>query len=227
MNETRSFAGSRVLVVGAAGEAASAVALALAEGGADVALTSLTPDAEEALALRRLARRIEALGRRAVVESLDAGLATGVQVAVRQVAKALGGIDIAIVATDWQLARPAQRTSDAEWARLLSLNLSAAFYACRSVVRELARNQGEVKGRILVLLPLVAPSAAEPAAGYEAARAGTEALVIALAREWAPEVKVNGLRFDVVSSAQAVASLALRAASGDLDGSPDAIAEAP
>ena len=173
--------------MGAAGSLARAIALAFAKAGADVALTTATSDGDEAFALRSVARAISDLGRRGLVEGVDMSLATSVQITVRQVAKALGGIDVLVAAPDFRLSRPAERLSDADWSKLINLNLSGVFFACRSVAREmLNRNQTPEReresGRIIVVTPAL-PS--EASAAYRAAKAGLEGLVAALNDEWA------------------------------------------
>lgn len=210
--------GRKALIMAAAGDAARAIALAFAEAGADVALTTATPDAEEAFELRRLAKRIGGTGRRTMVESVDMSLGTSVQVAVRQVAKELGGIDLLVAAPDLRLQRPAERMSDVEWSRVVNLNLSGVFYACRSVGREMLGRDGD-GGRIIVLLPALdeLETGTEQSAAYVAAKAGAEALVQALAREWAPRINVNAIALpqdaDEASIATAAASTALWLAS--------------
>jgi NAD(P)-dependent dehydrogenase (short-subunit alcohol dehydrogenase family) len=120
MTESTFLSGRNALVMGAGNEAAEAVALALAEAGADVALTTATPDAEEAFGLRRLSRQIDALGRRSVIEVVDMNIGTNVQVAVRQVAKQLGSIDILVTAPGLKPERGSDRlgapTGRACWA---------------------------------------------------------------------------------------------------------------
>jgi NAD(P)-dependent dehydrogenase (short-subunit alcohol dehydrogenase family) len=168
--------------MGAASAIAETVAVALAEAGADVGLTTAAPDAEAAFALRRITRQVEALGRTAIAESADMTIGTGVQVAVRHASKQLGGLDLLVVAPDLRLVKPAERLTDADWSRVLNTNLSAVFYACRSAAREL-QNNDPPGGRIVVLTTALDDPAPGEAA-YFAAKAGVEALVRALAAEW-------------------------------------------
>src|SRR3990170_1741095 len=108
------LSGKRALVVGAAGGVGRAIALALAEAGADLALATVTTAGDEALALRKTARQVRELGRTAIEQSVDASSGQGAQVMVRQVAKELGGIDVLVNAPDLFVGKPATRTSDAE-----------------------------------------------------------------------------------------------------------------
>ena len=186
--------GKHALIMGVAADIAERIALALAEAGADVALTTATNDADEAFSLRRISRGVRALGRQSMNESVDMSIGTGVQIAMRQVAKELGGIDILVVGPDLRVDKPTERLTDGDWARLINGNLSAVFYACRSAYREMQAGGG----RIVVL---TSPDSGGDA-GYLAARAGIEALVDGLASEWTDNgVAVRLLKADAPASA--------------------------
>jgi NAD(P)-dependent dehydrogenase (short-subunit alcohol dehydrogenase family) len=195
------------------------VALALADAGAAVALTTATADAEEAFAARRLAQAVVSQDRRSLAESVDMSLGTNVQVAVRQVAKAMGGIDLLVLAPALLLSRPAERLSDSEWARIVGLNLNAVFYACRAVGREMLSKEprgGGQRGRIIVAVRR--DDAPGPGlAALRAARAGARELVRALDEEWSPRgVRVAGI--DLASGQEdTLAAMVLTLAMGDFD----------
>ena len=183
-HQTPDLTGRKALVLGANHPTAAAIALAFAKAGADVAVTSTTGDPEEAFALRPLRRAIEAEGRRAIADIADLGNGSSVQIAVRQIAKQLGRIDLLVIASSEAIDKPSERITDAEWSRALGLNLGAYFYACRTIAREFAANEPVegVKGRIIALLPPVDP--APGTAIRLAARAAAETLIDALADEW-------------------------------------------
>ena len=125
---------------------------------------------------------IEAEGRQAIADIADLGNGSSVQIAVRQIAKQFGRLDIAVITSSEPIAKASERLTDAEWSRAIGFNLGAYFYAARAVAREFARNDGieGVKGRIIALLPAVEPANAV----RSAARAGAEALMQGLAEEW-------------------------------------------
>jgi NAD(P)-dependent dehydrogenase (short-subunit alcohol dehydrogenase family) len=81
--------GRRVLLLGAETDLGRAIAAALAEAGARVALIGATNDAETAFEVKRLARKVGA----EVSQAIDATNEMAVRVMVRQVSKALGGLD--------------------------------------------------------------------------------------------------------------------------------------
>jgi NAD(P)-dependent dehydrogenase (short-subunit alcohol dehydrogenase family) len=176
--------------MGAASLVGSAIALAFAEAGADVAVTTATPEAEEAYEVRRLAKRIGEMRRRSMAEAVDLSSGTGVQITVRQVAKELGGIDVLVVATGARAGQAVERLSDADWAKVLGQNLSAVFYACRSVAREMLRQEPSPdgsRGIIMILTPPGEALADEQDVAYGAAQSGVVALARGLVREWAPQ----------------------------------------
>lgn len=82
----------RVLLLGAETARGVETARALAAAGHTLALISATADAEAAFAVQRLARKLGA----AASQAIDATNEAAVRVMVRQVSKALGGIDQAV-----------------------------------------------------------------------------------------------------------------------------------
>ena len=92
----------RALVLGAETPAGRAVASALAETGAQLALVASTGDAETAFAVQRLASRLHALS-----QAIDATNEMAVRVMVRQVSKALGGLDAVVFCADLGERTPA------------------------------------------------------------------------------------------------------------------------
>jgi NAD(P)-dependent dehydrogenase (short-subunit alcohol dehydrogenase family) len=140
--------GRKALVLGAGTPAGRAVAIALAEAGANVAVASSSLDGEEVMACRRTRRAIEKLGRRSVEYAFDVTLGQNVQVSTRQVAKEMGGLDILVWAVHAPFSGPSDKVSDSEWTRCLAVNLNGAFFACRAALREMAPHGW---GRILLM----------------------------------------------------------------------------
>jgi 3-oxoacyl-[acyl-carrier protein] reductase len=172
--------GKHALIMGVAASLAEPIALELARLGADVALTTATNDADEAFALRRISRGVVALGRRSMNESVDMSIGTAVQIAMRQVSKEMGGLDIVVVGPDLRIDKPAERFTDADWSRVLNTNLSAVFYACRSAYRELQANGGS----IVILRPIFNENREGFGAAYMAVREGVRGLFLGLRAEW-------------------------------------------
>ena len=191
------LSGKRALVLGAGSGAGRAIALALAEAGADLALSTVTTDGEEVMALRKTARGVRELGRTAVEQAIDASLGTGAQVMVRQVTKELGRIDVLVNAPPGGfLGKPATKVSDAEWAKVIGRTLSATFVACRAVGREMLKGGAENRpgGRIINVASVLGERGLANAAAYCAAQGGILNLTRALAQEWAAQgITVNAI----------------------------------
>lgn len=182
--------GRRALVLGAGSAAGAAVAVALAEAGADIAVAAASIEGTEVMAVRRSRRQIAALGRRTAEYAFDVTLGANVHVSTRQVVKELGGLDILVYAVDHVATTSIEKTTDAEWARVLSLNLSGAFYACRSAVREM----GAGPGRIILIGSSPGDNAGAGSVAYAAARHGLAGIVATLAHEvFARGIRVNGI----------------------------------
>jgi len=93
----------RALVLGAETPVGRAIAAALTGAGAQLALVASTGDAETAFAVQRLARRTGAV----LSQAIDATNEMAVRVMVRQVSKALGGLDAVVFCADLGERTPA------------------------------------------------------------------------------------------------------------------------
>ena len=181
--------GKKALVIGAGAPAGRAIALALGEAGADVTVSSISNDGDEIMSTKRVQQALTKMGRTSATVATDVTLGTGVQVMVRQVAKDMGAIDILVNAPDAFLGKPAEATTDMEWNRIMQVNLSGTFHACRAVGKEMLK-QGH--GRIINIASVLGERGMANAAAYCAAQAGIFNLTRALAQEWGPkQITVN------------------------------------
>lgn len=96
--------------------------------------------------------------------------------------------------------------SDKDWNRILSVNLSSAFYCCRSAIPLFLKNRDRtpsdgVCGRILNVSSVWGCSGASCEAAYSATKGGLNALTEALAKELAPSnIPVNALACGVIDT---------------------------
>jgi NAD(P)-dependent dehydrogenase (short-subunit alcohol dehydrogenase family) len=176
------LSGKNALVIGAGSSAGRAVALALAEAGANVAITSASRDKDDLAAVEETVRQLGAQGRKVEARPLDATAADQVQGVVGEVAAGLGGIDILVNCPDLFLAKPIERISDSEWSRLISVNLGSVFYACRAVGPQMLERG---MGRIINLASGLGERGLPNSSAYCAAKGGAVNLTRALAQEWA------------------------------------------
>ena len=142
-----SLEGKSALITGGGRGIGKAIALVLAEAGADVAVASRTLDQVE-----QVADEIRSLGRSSVAVQLDVSDSAEVERAVSEATAALGKIDILVNNAGISYGAvpvipieklPEEKISgdlkagltDEQWSQLLNINLSGAFYCCRAVAK--------------------------------------------------------------------------------------------
>jgi NAD(P)-dependent dehydrogenase (short-subunit alcohol dehydrogenase family) len=180
----------RVAMITGGKRIGAAVARALAEGGADVALVynRSRAEADEAAAA------IHSFGRRAAV--LHADLSNPVDCArvVDDAARALGRLDVLINMASLYAAKPLAELDVEDWDRQLAVDLRAGFLCSQAAVPHMRRAGG---GRIVNFADWVAASGRPRYLGYVpyyVAKRGVMALTEALALELAPHrILVNAI----------------------------------
>lgn len=179
------LSGKAALVFGASRGLGREAALALATAGADVACAARTADA-----LERAAADINARGRRASTHVVDVADETAVARAVDAAAGALGRLDLLVYAAGAMHAAPALQTSLEDWDRVLRVNLTGAFVACR----ETARHMRDTGGRMVLFGTTFTGRVLPLTIAYSVAKAGLHQLVQGLAVEWARHgIAVNAI----------------------------------
>lgn len=179
--------GKTAFVTGASRGIGRAIAVALAQAGADVALVARTAEG-----LADTADDVTAAGRKAVVIPADVTDQVGVSAAVATAIDQLGHVDIVVNnagGSNFMVSFRNLRLSG--WDKLIKLNLSSAVYVCHAFAGHLLdRKSGSV-----INVASVAGVAASPLISpYGAAKAGLVSLTKTLAVEWAGEgVRVNAL----------------------------------
>jgi len=177
-----SLRGKTALVIGAAGAVGRAAAVALAEAGADVAVATTTRAAKEEVAANSCANEVWALDRKGFAASIDAASEADVQSLVERAAAELGRLDVLVNAHDLPFAKPIQEVSPDEWRRVMDVNLTGVFLACRAAAAPML-SQGS--GRIINIVSLLAERGLANGSALCAAQAGVMNLTRALALEWA------------------------------------------
>jgi len=182
------LSGKKALVIGAGSSAGRAIALALTEAGADVAIASAGRDSSDVAATGETARLLG----KAEARQIDATSSAEVNEAVVGATREHGRLDILVTCVDLFLAKPIEDITDAELQRVLTANLSTAFFACRAAGPQMAK-QGY--GRIINVASGLGERGLPNCSAYCAAQGGVLNMTRALAQEWA----ANGVTVNVIA----------------------------
>jgi 3-oxoacyl-[acyl-carrier protein] reductase len=182
---TTSLLGKVALVTGGGVGIGRAVAVGLAEAGADVAITYYTHSCDE------VAKEIEQAGRRGAAYRADMRAPTDADAVVEAVRRELGAIDVLVANAGGLIARvPLASMSPEHWHDVLETNLSSAFFIIRAALAHMNDD-----ARIVLISSMAAHTGGSAGAGaYAAAKAGMIGLTRALAKELAPRrIAVNAI----------------------------------
>lgn len=178
--------GKVALVTGAGRGIGRAVAVGLAEAGADLALVART-EAD----LAATAELVRVTGRRAAVFAADVTSVSAIQAMVQAVVGVYRRIDVLVNNAGTNIPKPALEVTEADWDRQLDLNLKAAFF-CAQAVGRIMIEQGQ--GRVINMSSQMEKVGYFKRAAYCAGKAGVGGLTRALAIEWAAHgVTVNSV----------------------------------
>ena len=179
--------GSAALVTGGSGDLGRAIAVALADAGADVAITWIDYKQGALETSRLVAER----GRHTTMIQLDQSDTAAIEPAVEAAVAELGRLDILVNNAGWNAGVPF-RDLDALtvdiWDHIQEVNLRGPFYLARAAARHL-RARGA--GRIVNVASVAGLRPAGSSIAYAVAKAGLIHLTRCLAVAMAPEVTVN------------------------------------
>ena len=179
--------GRVALVTGGSGDIGRAIAVALAEAGADVAVTWV---GHEAGAIETI-RQVTARGSRSAMVQLDQGDPAAIGPAVQAVVSALGQLDILVNNAGWNIGIPF-RDLDAltveTWDRNQDVNTRGPFLLAQAAARHL-RARGDV--RIVNIASVAGLRPAGSSIAYAVSKAGLVHLTRCLAVALGPEITVN------------------------------------
>ncbi len=178
--------GRVAVVTGASRGLGRAMALALAEAGADLALAGRSkPD------LEATARQVERLGRRALVVPTDVRILPEVEALMGGAVTGLGRLDILVNNSGVAHVGPFAERPPEEWTRMLETNLTGAFNGCRAVAPHFLAAK---RGKVINIASMLAAVGLPHYAAYSATKGGIVAFTRALAVEWARHnIQVNAI----------------------------------
>ena len=173
------------LVTGSSKRLGREVALGLAERGADVVI-HYRSSADEAV---KVVAEVEKLGRRAIALQADLENVSQIRTLFEKVAGQLARLDILVNSAASFVQTEFAKTSEKEWGESLDTNLKAPFFCSQAAAPLLKKSQGCIVnfadvGGILGWTGYIP---------HSISKAGVIMLTRCLAKELAPEVRVNAL----------------------------------
>ena len=186
--------GRVAMVTGAAQGIGRAIALALAEVGADIAGGDVALEK-----LQGVAKEIEALGRKALALHLDVSSPDSVKAAVDKILEVFGKIDILVNNAGITKDNLLMRMKPEDWDLVLRVNLNGAFLCARAVLPGMVKQR---YGRIINIASVVAQAGNPGQANYVASKAGIIGLTKAVAAEVASRnITVNAIAPGFIATA--------------------------
>ncbi|MEE9467583.1 MAG: 2-dehydro-3-deoxy-D-gluconate 5-dehydrogenase KduD [Sphingomonas aquatilis] len=178
------LSGRVAVVTGANTGIGQAIAIALAQAGADLALVGRTPAEDTATAIRDL-------GRRALIVSADLSSIEPVQRIVDETVAGLGGLDILVNNAGIIRRADAVDFTEADWDAVVDTNLKSVFFLCQAAGRHMIA-QG--KGRIINIASMLTFQGGIRVPSYTASKSGIGGLTKLLANDWAKHgLSVNAI----------------------------------
>jgi len=177
------------IVTGSARGIGRAIALKLAEVGADIVVNDIAAAADS---LESVAEEIRSLGRQALAVIADVSSPEDVARLVETAASNFGRIDILVNNAGVTRDQIILRMSDEDWDTVLNIDLKSAFLCTRAVLRHMLRQRW---GRIVSIASVVGIIGNAGQANYASAKAG----VIGLTKSIAKEVGSRGITANAIA----------------------------
>ena len=187
-----SLEGKNAIVIAGSRGIGKGIAMALAEAGADTAVTGYTNKYVETTA-----KEIEAMGRKSSALTVDATHGEDMDFLARQVLSEFGTIDIVINAAGDSIRKPVialpggeiEGMTSKEWHDIVIINLTEAFEGCRVFGPHMVERR---QGVVINVSSFAARKASANLSAYGAGKAALTRFTETVALEWAPfGVRVN------------------------------------
>lgn len=186
--------GKIALVTGCKRGIGKAMAIALAEAGADIIGVSANLELENS----EVEKEIVALGRSFTAYQADFSDRESLYDFIKQLIKKFPRIDILVNNAGTILRDPAADHSDEYWDEVLEVNLTSQFILSREIGRNMLANGS---GKIIFTASLLSFQGGINVPGYAASKGGVARLTMALANEWASKgINVNAIAPGYIST---------------------------
>ncbi len=179
--------GKTALVTGCKRGIGKAMAIALAEAGADIIGVSASLEAEGSA----VEKEVKSLGRKFKAYQCDFSNRKALYSFIEEVKSDFPVIDILVNNAGTILRKPAAEHPDEYWDKVVEVNLNAQFVLSRELGKEMV-NRGE--GKIIFTASLLTFQGGITVPGYAASKGAIGQLTMALSNEWAGKgVNVNAI----------------------------------
>jgi len=175
------------LVTGAARGLGQAIAVRLAEAGADVALCDLNAEW-----LEETAEKVKALGRRAECYGVNVAEGESVTAGIKAIVKDFGKIDILVNNAGITKDGLLMRMSEADWDAVLNVNLKGTFLCTKAAMRGMMKQRS---GTIVNIASVIGLMGNAGQANYAASKGG----VIAFSKTVAKELASRNVRCNAIA----------------------------
>jgi NAD(P)-dependent dehydrogenase (short-subunit alcohol dehydrogenase family) len=184
--ERFSLEGKAAVVTGASRGFGAAIAIGLAEAGADVVLAARTESA-----LREVAAKIEAMGRKALVVPTDMLDKEAIEALADKAIETFGKIDILVNNAGLGDSMPFLQMPEDVWDKILDVNLKGYFLTTQAVGKYMFKAKA---GRVINISSAMGDQPLPYLTHYAASKGGINALTRCLAQEWAGRgITVNAI----------------------------------
>ena len=178
--------GKAALVTGGGRGIGRAIALGLAEEGAEVAVVDILRDNAESVR-----REIEAFGVKGLALEADLTRRAEVTRAVEDTVAQWGQIDVLVNNAGWDRLEPFLESEEETWDRIIAINFKAVLYVCKAVLPHMVERGG---GKVVN----IASDAGRVGSMGEAVYAGTKGAIIAFSKTLAREMARHRITVNVV-----------------------------
>jgi 3-oxoacyl-[acyl-carrier protein] reductase len=179
--------GRTALVTGASRGIGRAIALALAEEGADVAVNYVSSEAPA----RQVVERIQKMGRKAVLAQADVADYPDTYRMAQDILKEFGRIDVLINNAGITSDKTFVKMDHASWRKVLAINLDGVFNCTKVFVDQMLKQN---YGRVVNMTSVIGQIGNFGQANYAASKAGVAAFTKSLAKELAGKgITVNAI----------------------------------
>ena len=186
MLESLDLSGRVAVVIGGTSGLGQAIALGLADAGADVVATGR----REAL-VREMCSRITGGGRRSLTATVDVRERESLDAFRDRVLEHFGEVHVVVNAAGVMSRKPTLEVTEAEWQATLDVNVTGALRVCQAFYGVLSASG---RGRVVNIASLNSFVSLKQVAAYAASKSALLSLTRSLAVEWATTgVNVNAI----------------------------------